>query len=160
MCASDDDVIIPGEGEDESIDVTEIAKNFSAELLLLRNLRSSEAGKLASKIAKNGEIRQHLMSFQREFSKRILKGSSRRYLPKRVLKVSTQREFSPCNKILLRLSAKHNISRAGNFISLSATGSTSGSNHFPYVIKVLSDHIHMFFNKKKKGKLGKTKLYF
>ena len=50
-------------------DAIEIAKNFSAELLLLRNLRSSEAGKLASKIAKNGEIRQHLMSFQREFSK-------------------------------------------------------------------------------------------
>ena len=47
----------------------EIAKTFNAELLVLKNLRSSEAGRMASEIARNKEIRETLTTFQRNFSR-------------------------------------------------------------------------------------------
>ena len=58
-----------GKGKLSDSNALNIAKNFTPECLDLQGLRTNEAGINASQVAKNLEIRRHLINFQRNFAK-------------------------------------------------------------------------------------------
>ena len=60
--------LLKGDGQLLDANVIEVAQSFKYEYLKLDNLRSSESGNNASKIASIPKVRSELLKFQREFA--------------------------------------------------------------------------------------------
>ena len=62
--------LLKGKGQFYETDVIEVARSFKSEYLKLDNLRSSEVGNNASRIASIAGVREELVKFQREFAQK------------------------------------------------------------------------------------------